>query len=177
MGSLFKASLSKAHSPMKQVSATTGSTQNVHSSSGDFCEEQEPMSRTEVLFRTYWRRAWVVLLWFLACLGLFVWKFVQYSHRSGFEVMGYCLPTAKGAAETLKLNMALVLLPVCRNTITWLRKHRPINSVIPFNDNINFHKVNFSNSPLVSCKLFILLKAYSYYTLINIDKQHWILYE
>ncbi|WVZ13062.1 hypothetical protein V8G54_017592 [Vigna mungo] len=141
MGSLFKAGLSKAHSPMKQVSATTGSTQNVHSSSGDFCEEQEPMSRTEVLIRTYWRRAWVVLLWFLACLGLFVWKFVQYRHRSGFEVMGYCLPTAKGAAETLKLNMALVLLPVCRNTITWLRKHRPINSVIPFNDNINFHKV------------------------------------
>uniref|UniRef100_A0A0E0ESK7 FAD-binding FR-type domain-containing protein n=1 Tax=Oryza meridionalis TaxID=40149 RepID=A0A0E0ESK7_9ORYZ len=35
--------------------------------------------------------------------------------------MGYCLPTAKGAAETLKLNMALVLLPVCRNTLTWLR--------------------------------------------------------
>ncbi|TKY55030.1 Respiratory burst oxidase-like protein F [Spatholobus suberectus] len=139
-GSLFKASLSKAHSPMKQASAT-GSTQNVHNTSGDFCEEQEPMSRTEVLFRTYWRRAWVVLLWLLACLGLFVWKFVQYCHRSGFEVMGYCLPTAKGAAETLKLNMALVLLPVCRNTITWLRKHRPINTVIPFNDNINFHKL------------------------------------
>ncbi|RDX91798.1 Respiratory burst oxidase-like protein F, partial [Mucuna pruriens] len=135
MGSLFK-----AHTTMKQVSAT-GSTQNVHNNSGDFCEEQEPMSRAEVLFRIYWRRAWVVLLWLLACLGLFVWKFVQYRHRSGFEVMGYCLPTAKGAAETLKLNMALVLLPVCRNTITWLRKHRPINSVIPFNDNINFHKV------------------------------------
>lgn len=138
MGSL----LSKAHSPMKLVSTTTSSTQNVHNTSGgDIFEEQELMSRTEVLFRTYWRRAWVVLLWVLACLGLFVWKFVQYRHRSGFEVMGYCLPTAKGAAETLKLNMALVLLPVCRNTITWLRKHRPINSVIPFNDNINFHKV------------------------------------
>nr|KYP56695.1 Respiratory burst oxidase isogeny protein F [Cajanus cajan] len=143
MGSLFKASLSKAHSPMKQVAATGSSIQNVHKTNGgDFCdEEEEPMSWTEVLFRTYWRRCWVVLLWVLACLGLFVWKFVQYSHRSGFEVMGYCLPTAKGAAETLKLNMALVLLPVCRNTITWLRKHRPINSVIPFNDNINFHKL------------------------------------
>ncbi|KAK7330292.1 hypothetical protein VNO77_24482 [Canavalia gladiata] len=131
MESLFKARQSKAHSPMKQ-----GNT-----SSSELCEEQEPMSKSEVLFRTYWRRAWVVLVWMLACLGLFVWKFVQYRHRSGFEVMGYCLPTAKGAAETLKLNMALVLLPVCRNTITWLRKHRPINSVIPFNDNINFHKV------------------------------------
>ncbi|KHN48740.1 Respiratory burst oxidase like protein F [Glycine soja] len=146
MGSLFKAttslSNSKAHFPMKKVPAAGSSTQNVQNTSGDFCEErEEPMSRTEVLFRTYWRRAWIVLVWLLACLGLFVWKFVQYRHRSGFEVMGYCLSTAKGAAETLKLNMALVLLPVCRNTITWLRKHRPINSVIPFNDNINFHKL------------------------------------
>ncbi|KAK7265862.1 hypothetical protein RJT34_33486 [Clitoria ternatea] len=126
MGSLFKA---KVGSPMKNVD---------YNSSG---EEEEAMSRSEVLFRTYWRRVWIVLVWVAACFGLFVWKFVQYRNRSGFEVMGYCLPTAKGAAETLKLNMALVLLPVCRNTITWLRKHRPINSVIPFNDNINFHKV------------------------------------
>lgn len=55
--------------------------------------------------------------------------------------MGYCLSTAKGAAETLKLNMALILLPVSRNTITWLRIHPWINYVVPFNDNINFHKV------------------------------------
>ncbi|XP_057416536.1 respiratory burst oxidase homolog protein A-like isoform X2 [Lotus japonicus] len=140
MESLFKANLSKTvtTSPMKQVSARD-STENFHNSGS--CEEQEPMSRAEVLFRTYWRRTWIVLVWLLACIGLFSWKFAQYRLRSGFEVMGYCLPTAKGAAETLKLNMALVLLPVCRNTITWLRKNRRVNYVIPFNDNINFHKV------------------------------------
>ncbi|GJM84589.1 hypothetical protein PR202_ga00272 [Eleusine coracana subsp. coracana] len=67
--------------------------------------------------------------------------FIQYRQRLAFEVMGYCLSTAKGAAETLKLNMAIVLLPVSRNTITWLRRSRVINSVIPFNDAINFHKL------------------------------------
>ncbi|KAE8707445.1 Respiratory burst oxidase-like protein B [Hibiscus syriacus] len=77
----------------------------------------------------------------MICFTLFTWKFVQYSHRSAFQVMGYCLSTAKGAAETLKFNMALILLPVCRNTITWLRKNPGFNSVIPFNDNINFHKL------------------------------------
>ncbi|XP_061364958.1 respiratory burst oxidase homolog protein A-like [Gastrolobium bilobum] len=132
MESLFKASLTKP------ASSTRG-THDVHDS--DLCEEQEPMSRAEVLFRTYWRRAWIVLVWLLACFVLFAWKFIQYRHRSGYEIMGYCLPTAKGAAETLKLNMALVLLPVCRNTITWLRKNHHVNSVIPFNDNINFHKL------------------------------------
>ncbi|KAA8541035.1 hypothetical protein F0562_024998 [Nyssa sinensis] len=101
---------------------------------------QETTSTAEILFRTHWRRAWIVLCWLIVCFALFAWKFNQYSHRTAFEVMGYCLCTAKGAAETLKFNMALILLPVCRNSTTWLRKHCPINSVIPFNDNINFHK-------------------------------------
>ncbi|CAL9031437.1 unnamed protein product [Prunus brigantina] len=105
----------------------------------DLCEE--PRSKNEVLFRSYWRRAWIVLLWLIICTALFTWKFIQYRHRAAFQVMGYCLSTAKGAAETLKFNMALILLPVCRNTITWLRKNRSINSIIPFNDNINFHKL------------------------------------
>ena len=102
---------------------------------------QEQSSKAEILFRSYWRQAWIVLLWLLVCIVLFTWKFIQYKHRTAFEVMGYCLSTAKGAAETLKFNMALILLPVCRNTITWIRRNRKINSVIPFNDNINFHKV------------------------------------
>ncbi|KAK6925109.1 Ferric reductase transmembrane component-like domain, partial [Dillenia turbinata] len=103
--------------------------------------DKELMSKVEVLFRTYWRRAWVVALWFIICISLFSWKFSQYRHRKAFQVMGYCLCTAKGAAETLKFNMALILIPVCRNTMTWLRANSMINSVIPFNDSINFHKL------------------------------------
>jgi respiratory burst oxidase len=136
METLFKESLLKVHSPMKLQGSTNQQKKQ------DCEEEQEPMSKVEVLFRTYWRRSWVVMLWLIACFGLFGWKFDQYRKRSGFEVMGYCLPTAKGAAETLKLNMALILLPVCRNTITWLRNDPRLNYVIPFNDNINFHKVH-----------------------------------
>ncbi|XP_039689279.1 respiratory burst oxidase homolog protein A isoform X2 [Medicago truncatula] len=132
METLFKESLLKAYSPMKLQGSTNQDCEE---------QEQEPMSKVEVLFRTYWRRSWVVVLWLVGCFGLFGWKFDQYSKRSGFEVMGYCLPTAKGAAETLKLNMALILLPVCRNTITWLRNDPRLNYVIPFNDNINFHKL------------------------------------
>lgn len=99
------------------------------------------LTATIVFFQAQWRRIFVVCLWLMACAALFTWKFMQYRQRLAFEVMGYCLSTAKGAAETLKLNMAIVLLPVCRNTVTWLRRSHVINSVIPFNDNINFHKV------------------------------------
>ncbi|XP_042440883.1 respiratory burst oxidase homolog protein E-like [Zingiber officinale] len=87
-----------------------------------------------------WQRAWVVQLWVAVMAGLFAWKFTQYRHSAAFAVMGYCLPTAKGAAETLKLNMALVLLPVCRNTLTWLRATRA-RHFFPFDDSITFHKM------------------------------------
>ena len=60
-------------------------------------------------------------------------------------VMGYCLLTAKGAAETLKFNMAIILLPVCRNTITWIRSTR-LGYFVPFDDNINFHKVQTNHT-------------------------------
>nr|GMD48119.1 respiratory burst oxidase homolog protein B [Ipomoea batatas] len=88
-----------------------------------------------------WKRIWVMALWLSICAGLFTWKFIQYKHRAVFDIMGYCVSTAKGGAETTKLNMALILLPVCRNTITWLRTRTKLGAIIPFNDNINFHKV------------------------------------
>jgi respiratory burst oxidase len=86
-----------------------------------------------------WKRLWVLALWIGIMAGLFTWKFMQYRNRYVFDVMGYCVTTAKGAAETLKLNMAIILLPVCRNTITWLRNTRAARA-LPFDDNINFHK-------------------------------------
>jgi respiratory burst oxidase len=90
-----------------------------------------------------WKRVWVMVLWLSVCAGLFTWKFIQYTHNPTFQVMGYCVSTAKGGAETTKLNMALVLLPVCRNLVTWLRSKTKLGVIVPFNDNLNFHKVCF----------------------------------
>lgn len=75
--------------------------------------------------------------------GLFAWKFFQYKNKAAFHVMGHCLLAAKGAAETLKFNMAIILFPVCRNTLTWLRSTRA-RLFVPFDDNLNFHKVSWS---------------------------------
>ncbi|KAF1001509.1 hypothetical protein AG4045_018710 [Apium graveolens] len=55
--------------------------------------------------------------------------------------MGVCVCLAKGAAETLKFNMALILLPVCRNTITWLRNKTRLGVAVPFDSNIKFHQI------------------------------------
>ncbi|KAG0624252.1 hypothetical protein M758_3G233800 [Ceratodon purpureus] len=96
--------------------------------------------KTVHFFQDNWKQMWMLTLWFLAMAGLFTWKFIQYKHHDAFHVMGYCLCVAKGAAETLKLNMALILLPVCRNTLTWLRSTR-LGRIIPFDNSLEFHKI------------------------------------
>ncbi|KAK1413158.1 hypothetical protein QVD17_34926 [Tagetes erecta] len=88
-----------------------------------------------------WQRCWVIALWIGIMAGLFTWKYVQYKNRAVYDVLGPCVCIAKGAAETLKLNMAIILLPVCRNTITWLRNKTRLGVAVPFDDNLNFHKV------------------------------------
>ncbi|KAG9150878.1 hypothetical protein Leryth_003010 [Lithospermum erythrorhizon] len=88
-----------------------------------------------------WQRVWVMALWIGVMAGLFTYKYIQYKNKAAFDVMGHCVCMAKGAAETLKLNMALILLPVCRNTITWLRNKTRLGVAVPFDDNLNFHKI------------------------------------
>lgn len=98
------------------------------------------ISRLRCLVLENWQRGWIIILWATVMTLLFTWKFNQYRKRAAFQVMGYCLATAKGAAETVKFNMAIILLPVCRNTLTWLRSTRA-RLFVPFDDNINFHKI------------------------------------
>ncbi|WVZ51386.1 hypothetical protein U9M48_002538 [Paspalum notatum var. saurae] len=98
--------------------------------------------RARYFLEDNWRRVWVLALWLSICAALFSWKFLQYRRRYVFRVMGYCVCVAKGGAETLKFNMALILLPVCRNAITWLRNRTAaVGRAVPFDDNLNFHKV------------------------------------
>ncbi|XP_027930088.1 putative respiratory burst oxidase homolog protein H isoform X2 [Vigna unguiculata] len=87
-----------------------------------------------------WKVIWVVALWLVINLVLYIWKFKQYRQKGAYEVMGYCVCFAKGAAETLKLNMALIVLTMCRRTLTKLRESF-LSRIIPFDDNINFHKM------------------------------------
>ncbi|KAK8585103.1 hypothetical protein V6N13_139042 [Hibiscus sabdariffa] len=108
-------------------------------------QENNPLKRwydkAKYFIMDNWQRVWVMMLWLGIVGGLFAYKFVQYRNKAVFDVMGYCVCIAKGGAETLKFNMALILLPMCRNTITWLRNKTKLGTVVPFDDNLNFHKV------------------------------------
>ncbi|KAA3466996.1 respiratory burst oxidase-like protein D-like [Gossypium australe] len=108
-------------------------------------QERNPFKRLYQKMKYFimdnWQRVWVMMLWLGIVSSLFAYKFVQYHNKAVYGVMGYCVCFAKGGAETLKFNMALILLPVRRNTITWLRNKTKLGVVVPFDDNLNFHKV------------------------------------
>ncbi|KAL5979967.1 hypothetical protein ACLOJK_039079 [Asimina triloba] len=108
-------------------------------------KESNPLRRwyqhSKYFIQDNWKRLWVMALWLGIVAGLFTYKFIQYRNKAAYDVMGSCVCVAKGAAETLKFNMALILLPVCRNTITWLRNKTKLGVAVPFDDNLNFHKV------------------------------------
>nr|GEW10175.1 putative respiratory burst oxidase homolog protein H [Tanacetum cinerariifolium] len=87
-----------------------------------------------------WKVFWVLFLFWEMNVALFMWKFHQYQLMPSFEVLGYCSCTAKGAGETLKFNMALILLPVCRRTLTSIRETY-FGKQLPVDENINFHKI------------------------------------
>ncbi|KAL0460645.1 UNVERIFIED_CONTAM: putative respiratory burst oxidaseprotein H [Sesamum latifolium] len=113
------------------------------------------LSRNSEKFYDNWKRIWVLVLWLIINLSLFIWKFNQYKDRAAFQVMGYCVCLAKAGAETVKFNMALILLPVCRRTLTHLRETF-LGRVIPFDDNINFHKL-IALAILLGAALHILM--------------------
>ncbi|VFQ98121.1 unnamed protein product [Cuscuta campestris] len=98
------------------------------------------MSMTGEKMHEKWQQIWVLTLWVCINMTLFVWKFNQFKHLAAFQIMGYCVCIAKGSAETLKFNMALILLPVCRRTLTTLRESF-LGAIIPFDDNLAFHKI------------------------------------
>ncbi|KAI5475801.1 hypothetical protein MNV49_000812 [Pseudohyphozyma bogoriensis] len=56
-----------------------------------------------------------------------------------FGFLNYQLKVARSAALVLNFDVAFILLPVCRNFISILRRG-PLNSIIPFEKNITFHK-------------------------------------
>ncbi|KAJ1950399.1 hypothetical protein FBU59_000703 [Linderina macrospora] len=56
------------------------------------------------------------------------------------NMLGLGFLTARSAALALHVDTALVLFPVCRTVISWIRK-TPLNRIIPFDHAILFHQV------------------------------------
>ncbi|GMR43024.1 hypothetical protein PMAYCL1PPCAC_13219 [Pristionchus mayeri] len=102
------------------------------------------ISHVQALMETY--RQHIVIMFLFAAVNIlaFLDRFWHYryetEHRDLRRVMGVGIAITRGAAAALSLDMALVLLTVCRNVITKLRE-TPIGEFIPFDAAIAFHKI------------------------------------
>ncbi|ESQ37429.1 hypothetical protein EUTSA_v10003051mg [Eutrema salsugineum] len=98
------------------------------------------VSVTAELMHEHWKKIWVVTLWLAVNAYLFIWKYKEFTISPLYNIAGRCVCVAKGTAEMLKFNMAIILVPVLRRTLTFLRSTF-LSHLIPFDDNINFHKM------------------------------------
>jgi predicted ferric reductase/Ca2+-binding EF-hand superfamily protein len=77
--------------------------------------------------------AWVVA-WAAVNVALFADAFLRYRH-AGASVF---LQVARGAGATLNLNAALIVVPMLRHTLTWVRRSA-LGRVVPVDDFVGLH--------------------------------------
>ncbi|KAJ2364657.1 hypothetical protein H4S01_003664 [Coemansia sp. RSA 2610] len=122
--------------------------------------------------RTVWHRfeLWMINdgkmytyfgFWIILELLLFSLALVNYRYyplwQNMHTLLGGSFMSARAAALALHVNTALVLLPICRTVISWIRA-TPLNRIIPFDHALLFHKVIG-----YSIMLFTLIHAGSHY--------------
>ncbi|OCH90477.1 NADPH oxidase [Obba rivulosa] len=82
-------------------------------------------------------------VWVALHVMVFAMGFMNYQLKDNLVTarhnFGITYPIARSAALVLHVDVAFILLPVCRNFISILRR-TPLNDVIPFDKNITFHK-------------------------------------
>lgn len=82
-------------------------------------------------------------VWIFLHLLVFGLGFVNYQLNDDLNnaraMLGYGFTIARTAALILHVDVAFILLPVCRNFISLLRR-TALNDIIPFDKNITFHK-------------------------------------
>ncbi|KAJ2716212.1 hypothetical protein H4R19_000777 [Coemansia spiralis] len=99
---------------------------------------------------------WVLLEALLFSLALVNYRY--YPLWQGMDkLLGGSFMAARAGALVLHVNTALVLLPVCRTTISWIRT-TPLNRIIPFDHALLFHRVIG-----YSIALFMLIHAGAHY--------------
>lgn len=81
---------------------------------------------------------WMLLHLLVAVFGFFHYQLKDNLTKARSD-FGITFTIARAAAMVLHVDVIFILLPVCRNFISMLRR-TPLNDIIPFDKNITFHK-------------------------------------
>ena len=83
------------------------------------------------------------IFYVLGTMASFSYYYWFYSTNPNYTtirtILGVTLPIARGSAGALFFNCGIILFPVCRNSISTLRRTF-LKNIVPFDKNIRFHK-------------------------------------
>ncbi|KAI9635465.1 ferric reductase NAD binding domain-containing protein [Dioszegia hungarica] len=101
------------------------------------------LERASVWMVNEGRSSLSILAWIILHIIAFALSCVQYGLKDNLndarQAYGFSFVIARAAAQVLHIDVIFVLFPICRTFISLLRK-TPLNSMIPFDKNIDFHK-------------------------------------
>jgi len=104
-------------------------------------ENEQVWRRFNTKFRNMWVEWTWILLYVAGNVAVFTVKAVQYaSHQEALAVFGNCVVVARGCAACLNLNSLLILLPICRHLVTWMRG-TPCRKYFPFDAMLEAHQL------------------------------------
>lgn len=141
-------------------------------------------SVTKVPFKPQgWRQKWNLWMinegsrqiffgvWIFLHLLVAVFGFINYQLKDNSvnarATFGITFPIARTAALVLHVDVIFILLPVCRNFVSILRRS-PLNAIIPFDKNITLHKAT-AWSIVVGTVVHIIAHMVNFYKLAMAD--------
>ncbi|OQS05586.1 ferric reductase [Thraustotheca clavata] len=93
-------------------------------------------------FQPYWEKNSLRILWLILYALINAIVFIAKWRCYTFDpALGYGLQIARGCAQVVMLNFLFVLLPMCRSIVQVLKRSNFLWQLIPFDDNIAFHKI------------------------------------
>lgn len=88
----------------------------------------------------YLQNNWAMLLFLALYVGINVFLFVSAAMTHAAQGDNVFVQIARGCGAMLNFNGALILVPMMRHLLTWLRKS-PVNNLVPIDKSIEFHKL------------------------------------
>jgi len=135
---------------------------------------QEPLSFGQKF--AVWRineggRQFFFAAWILLHLLVLGFGFINYELSDNYTIarktFGVTFATARAAALMLHVDVIFILFPVCRNFVSLLRR-TSLNSFVPFDKNITFHKAT-GWSMVVGTTIHILAHMVNFAELAMVD--------
>jgi hypothetical protein len=111
----------------------------------DYGVQGRAVRKFQVTTTTDWKnngKAWIwYMLYIVANLAAFSYKAYCYINRpEATDVFGTCIVVARGSAQCINLNSALILLPVCRHVLTRFRgANKYMRKIFPFDSILQYH--------------------------------------